>query len=160
MSIQWQMVRTKPVRIVQLKNNSHHLSSVRRLSEPRKKQETVCWVKWIKVILFGRLLSMDSSGLAPAVQTFQATEPKRLSVHCVPSTRLASSIKVAVCIGRLATPVEDHVFPRDPLMLLWNVPWKRRFLIHLRSFWTRNECRARYKMSQIHVRIRTLQNHI
>lgn len=26
MSIQWQMVRTKPVRIVQLKNNSHHLS--------------------------------------------------------------------------------------------------------------------------------------
>lgn len=52
MSIQWQMVHTKPVRIVQLKNNSHHLSVFADF-QARWEEETVWGVEIIKVLWFG-----------------------------------------------------------------------------------------------------------
>lgn len=58
MSIQWQMVHTKPERTVRQKNNSHHLSAFAHF-RPSQKQETVWLVAWIKVIFFWRSSMYD-----------------------------------------------------------------------------------------------------
>lgn len=82
MSIQWQMVHTKPERTVRQKYNSHHLSAFAHFG-PSQKQDTVWLVAWIKVIFFGEALCPINSGSYCRLNVFLKLFKQRTHNACL-----------------------------------------------------------------------------
>lgn len=86
MSIQWQMVQTKPVRIVRL---GKIIDTIYQPTfRPQCERKTVCWVKAVKVMLHWSLSAWFCWALLNTPLKLSEKGGQRLSAHRVQSTRL------------------------------------------------------------------------
>lgn len=125
MSIQWQMVQTKPVRIVRL---GKIIDTIYQPTfRPQCERKTVCWVKAVKVMLHWSLSAWFFWALLNTPLKLSEKGGQRLSAHRVQSTRLRERFFLTeVRFKRIHTCQSNRKSPFSPsLPLVTRMPRRR-----------------------------------